>query len=96
MKHCCNNNISKKDNYCIRNDNKIFNLPRKFTRKQCQNIKGFSMRSSCAPFKYCIKNLKYLGGNTRNKREKKQFKQNKKTNKFRKKYTNNITRKLRR
>ena len=87
MKHCCNNNISKKDNYCIRNDNKIFNLPRKFTRKQCQNIKGFSMRSSCAPFKYCIKNLKYLGGNTRNKREKKQFKQNKKTNKFRKKYT---------
>ena len=59
MKNCCEN-ISKKQKSCIRNDNKIFNLPRKFTRKQCTNIKGFSMHSSCAPFKFCNK-FKYLG-----------------------------------
>ena len=50
MQSCCNKNISNK---CIRNDGKIFKLPRKFTRKQCNKIRGFSMRSSCAPYKYC-------------------------------------------
>lgn len=45
---------SKSYKKCIRKkDNKLFSLPRKFTRKQCKNIKGFSMRSSCAPYKYC-------------------------------------------
>mgnify|MGYP003664691313 FL=1 len=72
MKSCCSN-FSKKDKICFRSDTKVFNLPRKFTRKQCQNIKGFSMRSSCAPFQFCNKESKYLGGKTYKKREKKQF-----------------------
>ena len=51
MKNCCN--INKKSKKCIRKDGKIFSLPRKFTRKQCRTKKGFSKKSSCAPFKYC-------------------------------------------
>ncbi len=55
MKDCCNY-ITTKIKKCRRKkDNKIFTLPRKFTKKQChpKNVKGFSMRSSCAPYKYC-------------------------------------------
>jgi len=53
MKNCCNHN--KKDKECKRKDGKKFNLPRRFTRKRCLNgnIKGFTMRSSCAPYKKC-------------------------------------------
>ena len=51
MKNCCN--INKKSKKCIRKDGKIFSLPRKFTIKQCRRKKGFSKKSSCAPFKYC-------------------------------------------
>ena len=51
MRNCCN--INKKSKRCIRKDGKIFSLPRKFTRKQCRRKKGFSKKSSCAPFKYC-------------------------------------------
>lgn len=51
MRNCCN--INKKSKKCIRKDGKIFNLPRKYTRKQCRSKKGFSKKSSCAPFKYC-------------------------------------------
>ena len=70
MKECC---IIKdnKDKKCFRlKDNKIFNLPRKFTKKKCmtKKIKGFTMRSSCAPFKYC-KN-KRTKGKKRTKRTK--------------------------
>ena len=37
-----------------RSDQKVFHLPRKFSRKKClQKISGFTMRSSCAPFKDC-------------------------------------------
>ena len=49
--NCCN--ITKKNKICKRKDGKIFSLPRKFTRKQCKKQKGFSMRSSCAPFNLC-------------------------------------------
>lgn len=80
MKNCCEK-ISKKQKYCLRNDNKIFNLPRKFTRKQCTHIKGFSMRSSCAPFKFCNK-FKYLGGKSNKKREKKKLSKNKTKKQF--------------
>ena len=63
MKNCCkSNNKTKK---CRRNkDNKIFNLPRRFSKKHCltKKIKGFSMKSSCAPFKFC-KIKKQNGGN---------------------------------
>ncbi len=49
---CSSNNKTKK---CIRKkDKKIFKLPRRFTKKKClKGIKGFTMRSSCAPYKYC-------------------------------------------
>lgn len=56
MKSCCNS--TKKTKKCVRKkDKKIFRLPRKFTKKQCtqKKIKGFTMRSSCAPYKYCNK-----------------------------------------
>ena len=67
--NCCSSNkISQKTKKCIRKDNKIFNLPRKFTLKQCttKKIKGFTMRASCAPFKYC--NIIKNGGNSYKKK----------------------------
>ena len=49
---CCK--IKKNDTTCKRKDGKLFKLPRRFTKKRCKKgIKGFTMRSSCAPFKYC-------------------------------------------
>lgn len=52
---CCKH--SKNVKSCKRNiDGKIFNLPRKFTKKQCSNFSkkmGFTLRSSCAPYKGC-------------------------------------------
>lgn len=45
----------KNSNQCSRqSDGKIFNLPRKFSRNRCkEGARGFTMRSSCAPFKDC-------------------------------------------
>jgi len=53
MRDCCKlKNYSVKK--CKRKDGKVFELPRKFSIKRCKGkIKGFTMRSSCAPFKYC-------------------------------------------
>lgn len=51
ISNCCN--ITRKNKKCKRKDGKIFSLPRRFTRKQCKKQKGFTMRSSCAPFKMC-------------------------------------------
>ena len=56
MKSCCLSN--KNARKCIRlSDKKIFSLPRKYTKHQClknkQGIKGFSKKSSCAPYKDC-------------------------------------------
>ena len=49
---CCN--IKKTNKKCKRKDGKIFKLPRRFTAKRCKKgVKGFTMRSSCAPFKFC-------------------------------------------
>lgn len=54
---CCNHNKTVKT--CKRtSDGKLFDLPRRFTRKQCADPKGFTMRSSCAPYKGC----KNVGG----------------------------------
>ena len=53
---CCK--ITNKNKKCIRKqDGKIFSFPRKYSKEKCltQPIKGFTMRSSCAPFKYCSK-----------------------------------------
>lgn len=43
---------TEKDKRCRRvRDGKIFELPRKFTKKQCRKgVKGYSMKSSCAPY----------------------------------------------
>ena len=56
--NCCNTKKKK----CIRKDGKTFSLPRKFTRKQCVKgpIRGFTMRSSCAPYKYCKTKKQFL------------------------------------
>ena len=52
MVNCCKH--TKKHKSCIRkSDKKSFKLPRKFSRQKCKNPKGFTMKSSCAPFKYC-------------------------------------------
>lgn len=47
----------KKAKKCKRKDGKIFSLPRRFSRKRCltKKVRGFTMRSSCAPYKYCKK-----------------------------------------
>jgi Cu-Zn family superoxide dismutase len=53
MISCCEH---KNEKSCVRTlDKKIFKLPRKFSKKDCltKKIKGFSMKSSCAPYKNC-------------------------------------------
>lgn len=60
MKNCCSH--TKRNKKCIRlEDKKVFELPRKYTRKDCKkSVKGFSKRSSCAPYKYCNKKKSFL------------------------------------
>jgi len=55
MVDCCKQTVKHKS--CTRNsDKKTFKLPRKYSRKKCKKgVKGFTMRSSCAPFKDCLK-----------------------------------------
>ena len=62
MKNCCSS--IKKDKQCFRKSyGKKFKLPRRFSKKKCkQGVKGFTMRSSCAPYKDCLK-----GGGRRRK-----------------------------
>lgn len=65
MKNCCRSN--NKDKICMRkSDKKTFKLPRRFSKKKCKNPKGFTMRSSCAPYKDCF--------NKKNKTKKKSYK----------------------
>ena len=62
--NCCDVGTRKKK--CLRKDGKVFNLPRRFTRKKCltMKVRGFSMKSSCAPYKYCKRLRKTIkGGN---------------------------------
>ena len=54
--NCCS--AGKKSKKCVRtSDKKVFNLPRRFSRKKCTSgkIKGFTMRASCAAYKDCKK-----------------------------------------
>jgi len=64
--NCCNHTNKKKK--CKRNDGKLFDLPRRFTRKKCltNKIKGFTMRSSCAPYIMCKKTKKQFLFNPNN------------------------------
>jgi len=56
-KTCCSS--TKKDKKCVRkSDNKEFDIEkRRFSKKSCltKPIKGFTMKSSCAPYKDCKK-----------------------------------------
>lgn len=74
MKSCCSYNNTKK---CLRKDGKVFSFPRRFTKKRCLSKAnhGFSMKSSCAPFKFCKKKTMHLykGGGKRKNITKKQF-----------------------
>lgn len=59
VNNCCK--TTKKAKKCRRKDGKLFKLPRKFSKKKCmKKIKGFTMRSSCAPYKFCKSNKKKL------------------------------------
>lgn len=61
--NCCK--ATHKHKQCTRkSDNKVFKLRRRFTRKRCmKGVKGFTMRSSCAPYKNCsLKKKNYKGG----------------------------------
>ena len=53
--NCCRH--TRKAKSCIRkSDKKRFLLPRRFSRKKCLGkIRGFSMKSSCGPYKDCKK-----------------------------------------
>ena len=54
MVSCCNH--SRKHKSCKRQtDKKKFKLPRRFTKSRCIKgpIKGFTMKSSCAPYHGC-------------------------------------------
>ena len=60
MVNCCKH--SDKDRSCIRvSDQKEFQLPRRFSRKKCRFPKGFTMKSSCAPYKDCYKSYPKVG-----------------------------------
>ena len=70
MKDCCNH--GKNDKIC-RTKKRTFKLPRKFTKKQCipyKKVKGFSKRSSCAPYKECKKRTKRKKKRKTKKKEK--------------------------
>ena len=57
VKDCCSSTI--RDKQCIRKkDKKIFKLPRKYSFNDCEYPNGFTMRSSCAPYKGCYQNKK--------------------------------------
>ena len=52
---CCKITVNNESKYtqCKRKDGKQFKLPRRFNRKKCKEQRGFTMRSSCAPYSYC-------------------------------------------
>ena len=64
MKSCCSS--TGNDSNCKRKDGKSFSLPRKFGKSKCKNPKGFTMRSSCAPYKYCSKGGKHSSKRSKN------------------------------
>ena len=55
IKNCCT--VNRKMKKCLRKDGKLFSLPRRFSKKKCKKgpIKGFTMKASCAPYKFCKK-----------------------------------------
>uniref|UniRef100_A0A6C0F8I4 Uncharacterized protein n=1 Tax=viral metagenome TaxID=1070528 RepID=A0A6C0F8I4_9ZZZZ len=94
MKNCCNH--ASTDTQCKRkSDGKIFDLPRKYSRKRCRNPKGFTMKSSCAPYKDCYKNKHKHKKKNKTRKQKTQKKQRGSGNKTRRRRDNTrkVTRK---
>lgn len=60
---CCKS--TRKNKKCSRKDGKHFSLQRKFSKKKCIKgpVKGFTMKSSCAPYKFCKTKKRRLGKN---------------------------------
>ena len=50
---CCKS--TRKNKKCTRKDGKHFSLQRRFSKKKCIKgpVRGFTMTSSCAPYKFC-------------------------------------------
>ena len=69
IQSCCAPSLYSR--LCMRKkDNKIFTLPRRFSKDKCMKTrkKGFTMRSSCSPYRDCKRNLKYkIKKNTKKK-----------------------------
>ena len=65
---CCV--ASNKSKTCKRKDGKLFKLPRRFSKKTCltKKVRGFTMKSSCAPFKYCKKRTNVKAKSRKNKK----------------------------
>ncbi len=51
--NCCKS--TRKNKKCTRKDGKHFSLQRRFSKKKCIRgpVNGFTMKSSCAPYKFC-------------------------------------------
>uniref|UniRef100_A0AB39JAJ0 Superoxide Dismutase Cu-Zn n=1 Tax=Florenciella sp. virus SA2 TaxID=3240092 RepID=A0AB39JAJ0_9VIRU len=64
MTNCCNHRKTSK--FCKRIDGKVFKLPRKFTKDKCKRPRGFTMKSSCSPYKFCKKAVAVLAPNKDN------------------------------
>ena len=72
MKDCCNHGVH--DKKCIRKkDKKTFRLPRRFSKKKCKHPKGFSMKSSCAPYIHCSSKKKKSKRSKKKTKKKQQF-----------------------
>lgn len=69
MKSCCAKSVDKTQRKCRRKkDGKIFDLPRKFSQRKCKGRKkGFTMRSSCAPYKGCNRSTRKNTSSTNKK-----------------------------
>ena len=52
---CCQIKDHKKKQKCVRSDGKEFEFPRRISPEKCKKgpVRGFTMRSSCAPYKFC-------------------------------------------
>ena len=53
---CCSVKITGKETGVCKTKKRTYNLPRRFRKNKCspKKVKGFTMRSSCAPFRECF------------------------------------------
>lgn len=49
---CCKHGSKHKT--CKNKKGKIFSLPRRFSKDKCKRPRGFTMKSSCTPYKDCF------------------------------------------